>query len=205
METDQPTEGEIPQMTPPVMGRDLGEQPAKWPKVVGVINIVLASLGLICYGCGSLNTILSPFFVGMIPEGQRPVTAQGAQLAIQIVQQCVATALSVWLLIAGIGLVKRRAWARAHCIGWSVVKIILALLSTLMGALFAQQIVQQINDQLSQRGTPPFTLTVPIVMTVIIVSLFVYLIWPTFMLIWFTREKITHEMAEWAAEDAGVI
>ncbi|MHC4128409.1 MAG: hypothetical protein ACYTE6_04010 [Planctomycetota bacterium] len=190
---------------PPVMSPELPETPSRWPTTIGVINIVFAALGLICYGCGSLNTVASPWLAGMMPEGQRPATAQGIQLVIQIAQMCTATLLSIWLLFAGIGVLKRRAWARPHCIGWSVAKIILTLLGSVAAAILAPQTVEQINDQLSQQGPAPFTVTVAMIKIFVIVSMLWFLIWPVFLLLWFSRGRIADEVAEWAAESQAVI
>ncbi len=181
------------------------EKQSRWPMVIGVINIVLGSLGLLCYTCGSLNAVASPFLAGMVPPDQRPATAGGAQLVVQIVQTCAAWALSVWLLVAGIGLTRRRAWARVHCLGWSVAKIVLTLLGTLAGLLFAPMIAQQINDQLSQQGQAPFTVTVPIIMFVSLIMTAFLLIWPLFMLMWFMRGRIREEVEAWAAESRAAI
>ena len=73
------------------------------------------------------------------------------------------------------------------------------------GAILAPQTVEQINDQLSQQGPAPFTVTVPMMKIFIIVSMLWFLIWPVFMLIWFGRRRIADEVAEWSLESQAVI
>ncbi|MHC4416033.1 MAG: hypothetical protein ACYS0G_12185 [Planctomycetota bacterium] len=204
MEPTETTPPGPPGMTPAAQVVERLEKPSGWPMAIGVINIVLASIGLLCYGCGSINTMVSPWLAGMVPEDQQPVTAQGVQLVVQVVQMCAAALMSVWLLFAGIGLTRRRAWSRVNCIGWSIVKILLSLLGTGIGLLFAQQTVDQFNDQLSKSGQA-FTLTVPMIMIAVVVSLAWFMIWPIFMLIWFSRAKIREEVAQWEAESRAMI
>lgn len=206
MDIDERTPAETPSMTPP---SEMGEPPAKpsgWPTALGTISIVFGSLGLVCYGCMSVNTIATPMLVGMVPEDQRPPTAQGIQLFVQIFQLCAASGLSVWLLIAGIGLARRRPWSRAHAIGWSVGKILLTIISTLAGLAFVGETVEQINGSMTQGGqTPPFTVSVGIFVVVIAISAVWAVIWPVFLLIWFRRAAVKDEVAAWEAESRAMI
>ena len=142
----------------------------------------------------------------MVPEEQRAATAQGLQLVIQITQMCMAFALSVWLLITGIGLVRRRPWARASAMGWSVAKVLLTLASTAAGLLYAQESVDQINDQMSQGGQEPlFTMTMQIMYIIFAVTVVWFLIWPIFLLLWFSRESIKSEIKVWDEEARAMI
>ncbi len=195
----------IPAATPPSEVGEVPPKPPVWPSAIGTISIVFGALGLVCYGCLSLQTIATPFMVGMVPEDQRPPTPQGIQLFVQIFQMCATTGLSVWLLIAGIGLNRRRPWGRSHTVGWSVAKILLAFISTILGVVFAGDTVDQINGQLSQGGTPPFTLSVTWLFLFIAIGLVWALLWPVFLLIWFSRESVKDEVAAWAAESRAMI
>lgn len=197
---------EPPVMSPPSELNDPGA-PSSWPTTLGVICIVFGGLGLACYGCGSVQTALGPWMAGMVPEEQRPATPQGLQLVVQVAQMCTAFALSVWLLVAGIGLTRRRPWSRAHCMGWSVVKILLVVVGTVAGALFAPDSVQQVNDQLSQGGrqTPPFTMTTQIIYIILLISLLWFLVWPVVLLLWFSRASVKAEVEAWAAESRAMI
>ena len=202
METDQ----QVPAMTPPSEVGELPPKPSGWPTALGAISIVFGSLGLVCYGCVSVNTVLSPWLVTMVPEDQRPVTPQGIQLFVQIFQMCAATGLSVWLLIAGIGLIRRRPWARSHALGWSVVKLLLTLVSTVTGVAFLGETVKQVNSQLAgSQGTPMFTVTVPMMLAFMAVSLAWFVVWPLFLLIWFSRSAVKDEVAAWEAESRAMI
>lgn len=201
METNE----NIPAETPPSEVGEVPRKPPVWPSAIGTISIVFGALGLVCYGCLSLQTIATPFMVGMMPEDQRPPTPQGIQLFVQIFQMCASTGLSVWLLIAGIGLSRRRPWGRSHTVGWSVAKILLAFISTILGVVFAGSTVDQINSQLSQGGTAPFTVSTAWMFIFIAIGLVWALLWPVFLLIWFSRGSVKDEVAAWAAESRAMI
>jgi hypothetical protein len=194
-------------MSPPSEICELPPKPSGCPTAIGAISIVFGSLGLVCYGCVSLNTLATPFRVGMVPEDQRPPTPQGLQLFAQIFQMCAAFGLSLWLLIAGIGLTRRRAWSRAHSIGWSVAKILLTVISTATGMLFVGDSVDQINSQLSQNGTvtPPFTVGPALFTVFIMISALWAILWPVFLLIWFSRGAVKDEVAAWEEESRAMI
>ncbi len=204
MENNENTPTETP-MPPPSEVGELPPKPSSWPGAIGTISIVFGALGLVCYGCLSLQTMATPLMVGMVPEDKRPPTPQGIQLFVQIFQLCAAAGLSVWLLIAGIGLTRRRAWARSHTVGWSVAKILLSFISTIMGVVFASATVDQINSQLSQGGTPPFTVSITWMLVFVAIGLVWALLWPVFLLIWFSRGSVKDEVAAWAAESRAMI
>ncbi len=206
MEIDENTPAATPPMTPPSEVGEVPRKPPSWPGAIGTISIVFGSLGLVCYGCLSVQTMATPLMVGMVPEDQRPPTPQGIQLFVQIFQLCAAAGLSVWLLIAGIGLSRRRPWARSHTVGWSVAKILLSFISTTMGIVFASATVDQINSQLSQGGsTPPFTVSIGVMLVFVAIAMVWALLWPVFLLIWFSRAAVKDEVAAWAAESRAMI
>lgn len=182
-----------------------------WPKVIGIISIVLASLGLACYGCNSVSTVFQPMMLEAIPEDQRPPTPQGMQLYIGVANMCVSFLLSVWLLIAGIMTVKRKPSARTQNIGWSIVKIIVVLIALVVNVLlFAEDMADQMNwqfeQQAQQTGNPPvFTFDITMVYIMLGVTAAVGLVWPVILLIWFSRGKIKDEVATWSAIERDVI
>ena len=110
MESTENTPAEIPAMTPPSEVGELPAKPSGWPTAIGAISIIFGSLGVLCYGCGAGWTMVTPMLLSGMPADQRPPTPQGAQLFAQIFQQCAAFGLGLWLLIAGIGLTRRRSW-----------------------------------------------------------------------------------------------
>ena len=188
-----------PQDFPPFEPRDMAleEVDTKWPGTIGTISIVLGVLGLMCYGCGSINAIVGPYMANMLPADQRPPAPPPLVSAIQIGQTCITFVLSVWLLSAGIGLLKRRRWSRGAHVGWAFAKILLAMISAVVGILIMPQTIKQINDQLSHSGKINFRVTEPLMMTVIVISTVWFLIYPVFLVMWFSRAPMKTEVATW--------
>src|SRR4029079_16081378 len=118
---------------------------------------------------GSL--IFQPLMLGALPPDQRRPTPHGLQLVTQVVQMCGSFLLSLLLLIGGIGLLKRRPWSRSSHLLWAVLKVLLTAVGFAVGLLFADEMVKQINDQLSGNGQkkPPFTLTKQMFVTISVV------------------------------------
>ena len=178
--------------------------PAGWPTPVGVISIVLGSIGLLCYGCQSLSTIATPMFTGMIPEDVRPPTPSTGLFVTQIVQLCGGFLLSCWLLTAGIGLTRRREWAPRGCVAWAWVKLLFSLAGAAISVLFIGESVQQINDQMAkQPNGAPFQMTETILVVIIAALTLLVLVWPAFLLVWFARASVRQEVAQWGDPSFG--
>lgn len=178
---------------------------SKWPKGFGITSIVFGALGLICFGCGSINLILTPMLSNLSP--QSPAGPSGAQLAMQAASTLLSFCLSIWLLIAGIGLVRFKPWSVRNHQLWALVKIVIVVLGTCLSYLFAEESVRQVNDQLSQQGqvTPPFTMSVEIMYIVLSVSLVWFLVYPVILLLFMSRNKIREEIQTWEAVERDLV
>ena len=92
---------------------DMPSAPPAWPKVVGIISIVLASLGLVCGVCGLIQNGMA-FAQGgaemQMPEGK--TMQMPAPSLLSIVLMALGWLWSLMLLTAGIMTVKRRANGR---------------------------------------------------------------------------------------------
>ena len=205
MDTHEPSEYEQTAPTEPV--DEWGEpQQSRWPGVIGTISIVLGSLGVLCYGCNSASTLAAPF----LPASMQNQAAQGPQQAIQIAQLCLAFLLSVWLLTSGIGLLRRRSWIRTSLLAWAVVKVVLTIIGTVMGVIFAEDITRQINDSMAasaqaQGGsTPPFTFQASWIIIFVVIMFFWSLIWPTVVAVWMLRANVVEEVQSWGRLDEPV-
>lgn len=80
-------------------------EPPRWPKVVGIISIVWASLGLACGVCGMAGPFISTYFVPPEMKGQMPPMAPPP---LMLAAQVAGMANAVLLLVAGIMLVSRK-------------------------------------------------------------------------------------------------
>ena len=121
-----------------------GEPPA-WPKVVGIISIVLSALGVICGLCGAVFILGMSSFMQKFGEMQAqgggarggpviPTTPMPVELApgvLSVVSVIVGPIGSIVLLIAGIATVRRVASGRMlHLayVGISVLAIVIGLI-----------------------------------------------------------------------------
>lgn len=101
-----------PESSPPWEQVDGLERP-KWPKVVGIISIILASLGLVCGGLGTVWGIVAPGFIETaLGEDGIPVPDGMKMHLTDYVIVIVGMGLSVVLLLAGIAAVSYRPTTR---------------------------------------------------------------------------------------------
>ena len=114
------------------------DTPAKrssWPTVLGVIGIVLASLGLLGGFCGLLGGLFMSSLLDMMassmPEDQRAeMVASMPEGGYMLVEGIAGLALGLMLLVGSIRLVKRRASCRGLLNTWAMVSIIYMIASS---------------------------------------------------------------------------
>lgn len=195
------THDEYAMSSPPTEGEFVDETQSKWPTVFGVISIIIGSLGILCYGCNSVGTIMQPMLSGMAPQGQQAAPPPPALQAFNIAQYCGMALLGIWLLAAGIGVVKRSAWAPKALVGWAIVRLLLMVIFTVLSFVFMQQIVDAFNQQMqaSQQGgqAPPFTMSTGIMSIMVVVGIVFGSWWPITVLIWMRKPRVQQEIEEW--------
>jgi len=166
---------------------------AVWPMVIGIVCIVLGSLGLICYGCQGVGTVV--MFSGatnLPPEFQNARPPQPVLIG-NMVNACVSFILSLWLLLAGVALTMRRPGARSALMAWSVCKIIVVIGITIHSIIYVSAHVQHMNQQ---QGPFP-QMTEALMIVTLLIQGMIYLIWPVFLLIWFMIPKFKNEVESW--------
>jgi hypothetical protein len=173
-------------------------EPQKWPGVVGVISIVLASLGLVCGGCGAAWVLVAPSMMkgaeaqmgGPAPDIFLP--GMGA-----LVLMVMGTLWSVVLLVAGIMLVRRKDIARKLHVVYAIVAVVLQLVS--IGVTMQQQLAvlawaKDNPDSPWAKQASPVGMIIGLVIGVVI-----GLGWPIFCLVWFgiiKRRETIHPLPE---------
>lgn len=169
---------------PPTEAGALPGEPQKWPGVVGVTSIVLASLGLLCGLCGSVWTFMAPSFLQRA-EAQMGAPAPDVMYpgVAQIVLMVIGTLWAVVLLVAGIMLVRRKDTARKLHLVYAGVAVLLGLIS--MGLSTQQQLAvlawaKANPDSPWAKNASPLGLVIGLVL-----GLIIGLGWPIFCLIWF--------------------
>jgi len=102
--------------------------PPKWPKVIGVISIVLAGLGLVCGGFSAVGALMLPKIMeGPLDGDPLPPTMQFGMIDYAVMG--IGTILTVVLLFAGIMLVGRRPVARPMHLVYAVCSMPLTLIN----------------------------------------------------------------------------
>lgn len=119
-----------------------------WPKVVGIISIVWASLGMLCNTCGVLGQAMQGAVVNMVPpEQQEQIKAQMAagQSPLVLGSYVLGMVLAIELLVAGIMTVRRRPIGRVLHLGYGAAGVLLVALSTFAswGAMQSQLAAMQ--------------------------------------------------------------
>ncbi|MGB2819381.1 MAG: hypothetical protein WBF17_00265 [Phycisphaerae bacterium] len=153
-----------------------------WPTVIGIISIILAALGLICT---PLMTIMNTFnpasqqVYEYLPDWYRTW---------EVVSAFGGIIWGVLLLIAGIGLLKRRPVARTLHLVYAVSSMVVAVINGFV-----------LVSVLSDTGGMPAPVRVGMIGGAVGGTCGA-LIYPVFLLIWFLRASIAAEVRSWAAE-----
>lgn len=204
-------------MSPPRPPQHPGELPAQqsaWPSVIGIIMIVLGSLGVAMYACGGVFTVLMPALMGAaassgaqsdpILAAQTDVTQR--YLVWNLVNSIVLLALGIMLLTAGIGLLRRRAWSVGLGRGWAIGRIAWTIPATYMGYRVAIETFAAMEKASQESGQPmpPFfgvMMQGGSIVGSAVGAIFVCAL-PVFVLIWFARGRVRSEVATWAGRNA---
>jgi ribosomal protein L40E len=170
-----------PPPAPPVLKTYAGGGGA-WPAVIGTISVVLGGGGALING---MNVHVN--VAGQRDLGQSPLPA--------ILAGAVSILLSLWLLLAGIGIIRRQSTAVSNIRKWAIVKIVLygTCLTCVTGVLlFAADAAAKQDPRLAQFGDAK-----AIVLIVMIVLIAWFLAWPIFILWWFGRDKVREDIRDW--------
>ena len=119
MENDESRPPDPPAMAPPSEMGDMVPERPKWPTVIAVSGIVLASLGFFGGCCGLLVPFITNWSMSMASSGGNmsqeqvdKILAAQPPVAWIILASLVGLALSTLLLVGSIGLARRRAGFR---------------------------------------------------------------------------------------------
>ena len=143
-----------------------GEPPA-WPKVVGIISIVLGSLGTVCGLCIAVFTFAMPAFMQKMGDLQAqgggarggpviPTTPMPAELspgALSTVAAIFWPIGTILLIVAGISTLRRAAGGKMLHLGYGT----LSLLFTLVGLAGAYQYQGATSGFFSAHPDDPWT------------------------------------------------
>ncbi len=190
-------------MTPPTELGDAPECRSGWPTMIGIIAVVFGVLGVLG-GCSGLvfNVFAAIWGSSMqwMPEVQKAQFEVMRQYVVPTsISMVVATVVAAWLLVAGIGVLRRRPWSRGATVGWAVAKIIYAIPAYFLNKAQFEAMEQAAIDS----GTPmPTGRIFTIMQSVVVPMMGCSMLWtwalPLFLIIWFRRASVKTEVERWA-------
>lgn len=178
-------------------------EPPGWPKVVGIVSIVFAALGLVC---GGLGVAWMGFGPGVMQgaannmQGGMP-PALTTHNPVMLTLAIVGTLWSLLLLVGGVMCVNRKSVARPMLLIWSVGGAVLTVINIKfqldMQAEIAQWVSDNPNADFSQQaGSGGLSNVLGLAIGVVM-----GLAWPAFCLIWFGLVKTKPEDMTGGVED----
>lgn len=158
---------------------------AVWPVVIGVISLIIAIGGI---GWNVLDFALS---VGAGPPmaSDDPSFSAGYSSGM-VARTVILILLSLWLLFAAIRVLQQKQSGVSNMRAWAKAKIVLASFSAT--CLVALLIVG--NSAIPEEEIPG-GMEMLVVYGILALALFIS--WPIFVLIWFRRDAIEQQVAQW--------
>ena len=203
-ENQQNHEDMHPPMEPTAVVLD--DQETKWPKVIGVISLIYAIIGLLCQSGYAVATALTDQlmqFFGI--EVATPVVLK----ATGILLAAVGIALGVVMLTGAIKLLRRQRSGVSVLKKWAVMRIILVLIAVIAGVLMAPAQIdtqRQMLEAQRDRMPPDQAARLPDLTddqiwrrTMIQMGVFsaLFAAYPVFLGFWLSRKKITADVERW--------
>lgn len=203
---NQPMLPDSPPTAPGAMVSRLAPAAPAWATVLGILSIVFGVLGALskCWGIATLFffTAMERFFASMpedeVPEGIGQSFSMMGVYAWPIAGvSLLKTAVACLLVAVGIGLLKQRAWAPAWAIRYAVLDMVLTLGEGALGVLSqaAQFEAMQAADPSGFGTIGPGVSVFSRVM--VVGGVLVSLVWPVFLIVWFTRRRIREATSTW--------
>jgi hypothetical protein len=190
---------QLPPMTP--AGYAPLPSHASWPTVLGIIMIIFGAFGTI----GSLFGVFAGKFMALLLTQTGNASAEALQspliqkwMQLTSLFSGLGVAVAILLLVAGIGLIKRRTWALKASTVWAGTKITLGVANLLVNYVMQQKIAEAVSAgaidadaaKLFARGGASLVAMLPGLLWVLAL--------PVFVLIWLSLPNSKEETARWA-------
>lgn len=174
----------------------LGPRRTTWPSVLGVITIVLGSLGVL----SGLWTAVSPLFAdmiaGFVPGGTSGMESVAAYAWLMVILGVLTMARGGLEIVAGTAVYRRRGGARRLIFAWAWLAIVLSF----VGAIATYLMQMEQFRVMTAKGTPiPAGLGGIIGVFSAVIAVAWGCLFPVFALVWFSRRVICEEVRGWGA------
>lgn len=169
-----------------------------WPTVIGIIAIVFGAGGILGGVLGMLGPAINRVMINVMPADQvAGIEAQAKYQWWAAGLSVLATLIALWLLLGGIGLLKKRPAAAGKIKAWAKVKIAFVLLMVGVQALIQTDVFSATQTQTGGGFSMPEGFVLVMVGLTVIFMLLWGLALPVFMLIWFGRKSIKNDVEKW--------
>lgn len=150
-----------------------------WPGVVGGISMLFGGVGTLLY-CFNLVSVLSS-------------GSQGARLIGGLGGAGLTISLSLWLLVAGLNIVRKQSAGVSQIKRWAIAKLVLCVVCVAPVAILAATTLSSASSEMPEelRGMGS-ALTAYLLL---IVGWLMF--WPIFVLAWFSRAAIQNDVDRW--------
>ena len=131
------------------MEERLPAEPARWPKVIGVMSLVYAILGVLCTGSWVSMAFLSGYFMklgGMDVEVPASIKAQA------VFGGVIGLALGIMLLAGAVGTLRRRPSGVAWLKRWAILRLVMLIVGFGMTVVLASSQVRFQRDMLEAQN-----------------------------------------------------
>lgn len=184
---------------PPTSPGLLPPPPEQWPKVVGVLCIVVGALGVLAHVWGAVSTLLLEAFFPTSGELVGVIDAIRPYQPWLLAQYLVAASLAVLLVIGGVGLTGRRVWSGRVLQVWAVLRFLVVPAGAVLQYLMQRAQFEAMSQDPRFNTAPALTGGMMEAMALFSVVFALALGWsqPVFILIWLRRPSVRTAMERW--------
>ena len=170
---------------------------SSWPTVIGTISIIIGVLGALAGLWGAAAPFVIHSFAGKLHNQTFPgMETADAWRVWTALLALVAVGLAVLLLVAGIGLVRRRRPAARTATVWAILRMVLVVVQAGVSYQLAQQQFAEMQRDPNLRAMAAGFSGIVGTFTVVAILLWGWAL-PLFLLIWFHRRTIKTEVSTW--------
>ena len=133
-------------------------------KVFGILQIVFGSMGCVCGGTGAGLVLLMMTNEEFAYEFEQGLTASHAEgyTTLLVITSVITLLLSVFQIITGVGLLKKRNWGRTGSLLYAVVTMLVSITSTILTISMIKEGPNVAFTLISTIGGAMFNLIYPI-------------------------------------------
>jgi hypothetical protein len=197
-----PTPGAAPPTVPGVLGAGSVSR-VRWPNTLGIVLVCFGVLGSIH---GAWNALaprvmaeVTPTYTPAGTSGVNPMSVMRDWSVGLTISGLVLAAVSLVLIAGAVGLMLRKAWARAAILAWVPLKVGGGILTGVVSGLMQEEMMRAVSQG---TGMPGGLNHIMLWGTAALTTLW-YAILPGFALFWFFRPAVRRDLRIWTQTPRG--